>query len=177
MKKEIATHFSFLIFFFIFITIFKGWLSLEYIPFWAGGIIGTLLIDLDHLIYVYFLRPKDEISMKASELLSKRKVKETLRMLASTRYERSTLVFHTIYFQAIMLVFTLLVVTSTASILGRGIVLAASLHILIDQVIDYIEIGSIQTWFRDIPVTLEKKQSFWFLVIVTAILFFLGFYF
>jgi len=177
MKKEIATHFSFLIFFFVSITIFKGWLSLEYIPFWAGGIIGTLLIDLDHFIYIYFLRPREEISLKASDLFAKKKVGETLKLLASTKYDRSTLVFHTIYFQAILLVFTLLVVTSSASILGRGLVLAASLHILIDQVIDYIETGSLQTWFRDIPVSLEKKQSFWFLVMTTLVLIFLGFYF
>lgn len=164
MKKEIITHFSFLIALFIFISLVKGWFSLEYLPFWFGGLLGTLLIDVDHLIYIYFLRPHELTSQRVSNLVGKRQIKKMLNLLAVTRSERTNLIFHTAYFQIIFLVFAFLVITSSGSILGRGLVLAGLLHLFVDQVIDYLETGGIQGWFKELPVTLDKKQTHWYLV-------------
>ncbi len=177
MKKELITHFSFMIAFFIFISLYKGWFAASYLPFWFGGILGTLLPDLDHLIYIYYLRPQELTSQRATNLLSKQEVRKALNLLTITRTERTNLVFHTTYFQILFLIFTFLVVTSTGSLLGRGLVLAFSLHLLIDQVVDLMETGRLVTWFKELPAKLEATQMRWYLVIVTVILLIFGLFF
>ncbi len=175
MKKEIITHFSFLIAIFIFISLARGWLAVEYIPFWLGGLLGTLLIDIDHLIYVYFLKPHELTSQRVDNLLKKGRIIKTFELLTVTRSERTNLIFHTAYFQIIFLIFALLVVTSSGSILGRGLVMAASLHLLIDQVIDYFETGDIQNWFKELPIKLDNKQANWYMVFIGLVLLTFGF--
>ncbi len=177
MKKEFIIHFSFLISFFIFITLVRGWFSVNYLSFWLGGLLGTLVIDVDHLIYVYFLKPHELTSQRVDSLLKKRQVKKTFELLTVTRSERTELIFHTVYFQIIFLLFAFLVVTSSGSILGRGLVLAASLHLLIDQVIDYFETGDIRNWFKDLPIKLDKKQTSWYMVLVGLVILVFSFFF
>lgn len=177
MKKEITIHFSFLVAFFIFITLVRGWFNVNYLIFWLGGLLGTLLIDVDHLIYVYFLKPHELTSQRVDHLLKKRQVKKTFELLSVTRSERTELIFHTFYFQIIFLLFAFLIVTSSSSILGRGLVLAASLHLLIDQVIDYFETGNLSNWFKDLPVELDKKQASWYVILVGMVILAFGLFF
>lgn len=156
--------------FFIFISLFKGWFELSYLPFWFGGLLGTLLPDLDHIIYIYFLRPHELTSQRAGDLLSKQEVRKALRLLAITRSQRTKLIFHTTYFQIFFLVFTFLVITSTGSLLGRGLVLAFSLHLLVDQVVDLMETGRLQTWFQELPADFDTTQMRWYLIVVLIVL-------
>jgi len=175
MKKELITHFTFLIAFFIFISIFRGWFELSYLAFWVGGIIGTILPDIDHLIYVYFLRPQEAISQKVVSLVSKRESLAGIALLAETRSERKHFVFHTFHFNVIFLLLSYLVITSSGSNLGRGIVLAFLLHLLIDQVVDFIETGDLLNWFRQVNIELSAEQKRYYLIGNTVVLLILGF--
>ena len=175
MKKDLAIHFSFMIALFILISLFKGWIKLDYLPFWLGGILGTLLPDIDHLIYVYILRPGEAASQKVVELASQRKVFQTWDLLSATRIQRTNLIFHSAHFQIIFVFFALLVITSSGSLLGRGLVLAFLLHILIDEIVDLMETGNLDVWFRKIPVVLDAEQKRWFLIANGLILLLLGF--
>lgn len=175
MKRELITHFTFFIAFFIFASLFQGWFKLEHLPLWFGGILGTLLPDVDHLIYVYLLGPQDATSKSVISMLGKREVLSSLEILATTRGERTKLIFHSAYFQLLFLVFTYLVITSSGSIFGRGLVLAFSLHLLIDQVVDWMETGSLENWFRQIPVQLDRQQQLWYMIAALAVLLFFGF--
>lgn len=177
MKKELITHFSFFIAFFIFISLFRGWFKIEFLPFWVGGLLGTLIIDLDHLVYVYLLRPHELTSKRVSSLFGKRKIWRTFEVLAMTRSERKGLMFHTVHFQVLFIIFSFLIITSSGSILGRGLVIAALLHLLIDQVVDYLELGSVEHWFSEIPFKIEKEQTVWYMVLVGVSLLAFGFLF
>lgn len=163
MKKEIFIHFAFLISFFIFISLAKGFVSLSYWPFWLGGLIGTILPDVDHFIYIFFLRPYEYTSQRANYMLGKKDVLGTLRFLAETRYERTKIIFHTATFQIIFVVLSFWVLTSSGSIFGRGLVLAFLLHMLTDQIVDIMETGSLLNWFRDFPFEVDEKKtkSYW----------------
>src|SRR3990172_6023454 len=105
MRKIYLTHFVFLASFFIFISLLKSWVSTAYIPFWIGGMIGVVLPDIDHFIYVYFMRPQDLTSQRAARLMSNGQITRTMSLLAETRSERKHLVFHTATFQLIFVVF------------------------------------------------------------------------
>jgi hypothetical protein len=173
MKKEIFIHFSFLISLFVFISVLRDWMSLSYWPFWLGGIIGNFLPDLDHIIYIYFLRPQELTSQRAGYMLGKRDFFGSMNLLARTRSERTKLIFHTALFQIVFVILSFLVVTSSGSLLGRGIVLAFSLHLLIDQAVDLVEIGSLDNWFKDFSLTIEKDKAkiYWVIMLLILLVF------
>lgn len=164
MKKDLLTHFAFLIAFFILITLFKGKIELAFIPFWVGGIIGTLLPDVDHLLYVYLFKPNESTSQEVTTLISNNKYKESWDRLVSTRLQRTNLIFHTASFQLLFLVFAFLVISSTISLVAEGIVLAFCLHLIVDQLVDFIETKSYESWFIKFPVVLNESQKKWYLV-------------
>ena len=172
MKKEITIHFSFLVSFFLLITIFKGWFSFIYWPFWLGGVVGTLLPDIDHLIYVYFLKPHEHTSQRALHKLAMKDVKGLFTLLADTRGERTKLIFHTIFFQGIFVILAFFVLTSSGSMFGRGLVLAFLLHLSVDQMVDIEETGNLDLWLDSLSIKLDKEgaKTFWLLSLVVIFL-------
>lgn len=175
MKKELITHFSFTVTFFLLIILVRGWFSSEYLLFWVGGIIGVFLPDVDHLIYVYFLRPQEPVSQKVSEMVGNKDYSSALRLLTNSRENRTKLIFHTGYFQILFMIFTFFVITSSGSLLGWGLVLAFSLHLLVDQYIDLTGTGRLTSWFKEFPASLESQQMRWYLIVVLVLLLIFGF--
>ena len=146
MRRELFIHFLFWISLFIFISIFRGYLSISYWPFWLGGVAGTLLPDIDHLIYIFFLNPQELTSQRVDFLLKKKEIPRVLTLLSETRSERKNLIFHTFIFQILFFVVAFLVLTSSTSMLARGLVLAFLIHLSVDQVTDFIEIKNLDSW-------------------------------
>jgi hypothetical protein len=171
MKKEIFVHFAFLISLLILISIARGYLSISYWSLWLGGIIGTILPDLDHFLYVYFLRPQELTSQRVGLMMGKRDIWGSLEMLAETRSERTKLIFHTATFQIIFLILTFFVLSSSGSIFGRGLVLAFSLHLLVDQAVD-ITSGGTGNWFKNFPISLAGKEKAYLIVNIFLLLLF-----
>lgn len=163
MKKDLIIHFSFAVSFFVIVTLLRGWVSIDYLNFWLGGIIGTLLPDLDHFIYIYFLRPHEAVSREISGMISQRKYIKSWDKALATESERDNLVFHNAAFQLIFLIFAFFVVTSTGSLFGRGLVLAFLLHLLVSELSDYIEKKNLDRWFAKLPIILDKQQKLWFI--------------
>lgn len=159
MRREVFIHVSFLFTFFVFVHLVKRWLSLSYYPFWVGGILGTILPDVDHLLYIYITKPDEPESKKARELIKQKKLKASLMFLLEGRKERRDLIFHTAFFQLIFLILTFLVITSSGSIFGRGLVLGFALHLLIDQLLDILEKGDLNSWFSGLNFQLNKDKT------------------
>ncbi len=162
MKKEVLTHFFFLISFFIFISLLRRYFALEYLLFWAGGVVGTILPDIDHLLYVYLLRPYELTSQRTQSLVARKEFFKTLNLLATTRSERRRLIFHTAFFQGIFLVLAFLVLTSSGSLFGRGLVLGFLLHLLVDQLIDFFELEHLDNWFYQLNISLGKEKALFY---------------
>lgn len=174
LKKEIITHYSFMVSFFVLITIFRRWFDPYYIPFWLGGILGTLMPDVDQLIYVYVIKPAETNSQRVVAMLDRRDVMGALKTLSETRYERNKLIFHTAQFQLLFLILAFFIVTSSGNFFGWGIVLAFSLHLLVDQVVDLMDTGGLKNWFTKLPVSLDREQRRWYLAFNALILLVLG---
>ena len=159
MKKEIFIHFAFLVSFLIFVSLFKNYLSFSYWPLWLGAVVGTILPDVDHFIYIFFLKPHELTSQRASAMLKKRSIMGTFEFLAETRYERTKIIFHTAAFQLVFVLLAFWVLTSSGSIFGRGLVTAFLLHLLVDQSVDFNEMGSLSNWFKNFPVSIEGREK------------------
>lgn len=173
MKKEIAIHFVVLVFFFLVISVFKRYFALSFWPFWVGGLVGTMLPDVDHLIYVYFLRPHELTSQRVDYMVNRRDYIGTLQLLYTTRSERTHLIFHSALFQGIFLVLAFLVMTSSGSVFGEGLVLAFLLHLVVDQGVDLIKTDNLNNWFRQVPIVLDQNRAtLYFLSMLLTVLFF-----
>lgn len=172
MRREIFLHFAFWFSFFVFVTLFKRYFNLGYWPFWVGGVVGTILPDIDHLLYLY-LRPQELTAQRVGFLIDKQEIKRVFTLLYETRSERKNLIFHTAYFQLIFLILTFWILTSSGSFFGRGLVLAFSLHLLIDQIVDITETGSFDNWLKYSPwyLDLRKAKIFWFAMVLLLCLF------
>ena len=171
LKREIFTHLiSFILFFFL-IFLIKGYLRISFFTFWIGGIIGTILPDLDHLLYVYFARPYELTSQRVNYEVSKKDFGRAWSLLTETRYERVNLVFHSFLFQVIFFILTFFVMSSSQNFFGRGLVLAFYLHLLIDQMIDLMKINNLNNWFSKVNLVLDKSQAtlYWVLGIISLL--------
>lgn len=162
MKKELIVHFSFMIAFLALSSIFQKWLSLDYWPIWVGGIMGTLLPDIDNLVSSQFLGNQESFLQNKS-LSVKAKIGEASRLMFSERVEAQNLIFHNAQFQLIFVIFTFLLITSSGSLLGIGLVLSFMLHLIIDQIVDLVETRNIDRWFKDFPIPLDGKNKVWYL--------------
>jgi hypothetical protein len=159
MRRELFIHLSFWFSFFVLLSLVKHFLSLSYWPFWVGGAIGVFLPDLDHLIYVYFIKPTDLSSQRVNYLINKKQLRRSIELLYETRSERNGLIFHTIFFQIIFLVLTFWIMSSSSSLFGRGLVLSFALHISIDQLVDLVDMKNLGNWLKFLPVTLDLAKS------------------
>lgn len=164
MKKDLAIHFSFMVAFFILVSLFKKWIEIRFLPFWIGGIIGTLFPDIDYLIYTYVLHPKDPTAQKINTLIAQREVVKTWDIFATTQRNLPEMLLHKAWFQLIFLVFSFFVISSSGSLVAKGLVLAFLLHLLIDEVVDLIENKNLDKWFEGFPVILNSEQKRLFLI-------------
>lgn len=162
MKKEIVIHLVPLILLMVIVTLLRRYFNLSFWPFWVGGVVGTVLPDLDHLIYAYFLRPQEFVSQKTNYLVEKKDIWGTLNFLSETRYERTKIIFHSANFQVIFLVLSFLVLTSSGSLFGEGLVLAFLLHLIVDQIVDLTSTGNLSNWFVGFPLNVEGKEKLYF---------------
>ncbi len=115
--------------------------------------------DLDHLIYVFFLGPQELTSQRVGFLWEKREYKRLIELLYETRSERRGLIFHTIFFQAIFLILTFWLMSSSASLFGKGLVLSFALHLSVDQLVDLVEMKNLSNWTKFLPINLDLNKS------------------
>jgi hypothetical protein len=174
MKRELFIHFSFWFAFFVFIAVFKQYFALVYWQFWLGGLLGVILPDIDHIIYVYFIKPTDLTSQRVNYLVNKKELLRSVELLYETRNERKGLIFHTIFFQLIFFILTFWMLSSSGSYFGRGLVLSFILHLSVDQLIDLTELKNLENWFTYLPFKLDFNQCKKYWIASTAVIVLLG---
>jgi len=174
MRRKIFIHFSFWFSFFVLISIVRNHISLSYWPFWVGGLIGTVMPDLDHLIYVLFLNPHELTSQRVGSLLKRKEFFRVTTLLYETRDERKNLVFHTFLFQLIFFVLTFFVISSSGSIFVSGMVIALSLHLIVDQLVDIFDIKTLSNWGTLFSSELSYRNSKLYVMGAFLLLFVIG---
>ena len=115
--------------------------------------------DLDHLIYVFAIGPQELTSQRVSFLWGRREYKRLIELLYETRSERRELIFHTLFFQAVFLILTFWLMTSSASLFGKGLVLSFALHLSVDQLVDIIDMKNLTNWTKFLPISLDLRKS------------------
>ncbi len=99
---------------------FEGWERL----WWSMGVglsIGVLI--LDQLLYVYWLKPHEQLSEYVRHLMNEKRYGYGVRTLWARREEQERLITQSVLFLISWPLVTLYVMTSTASGLGLGILM------------------------------------------------------
>ncbi len=163
------------------VIVVKGVYNIGALELLVGGMVGMFLPDLDHFVYIYFLRPQELTCQRVKQALSRGQYRLSVNLIMDSHNERIELIFHTALFHIVFFVLSFLVITSSGSIFGRGLVLAALMHLTIDQ---YLELkagrgggptvfttgqpqGSnkqgIHNWFNNLGVALTLRQEKFYL--------------
>ena len=108
MRKELALHFLTTIILFVLISLLRGYLNILYWPLWIGAFVGSVLPDIDHIIYVYFLRPYELTSQRVMYEAKRGNLISSWNLLSVMRKERTNLILHTVIFQILFLVLSFL---------------------------------------------------------------------
>lgn len=145
-QNELASHFFVFLVYFFLLALLRFKLDLGLFWLLVGGLVGTYILDVDHLIYWFVSHPEKEDSGKALEITRRIRGIRGIRDIAGELYqlgqqyhnEHLHMVFHTISFQLILLILTVYVLSSSGSYFGAGLVLAINLHLLKDIWQDYV---------------------------------------
>lgn len=134
LRKKVAKRLLVTLVWLAIITLLRWHWRWSLIWLWLGGLGGTFLLDIDHLLYVLIVSPQEATSLRVKQLLKEKQVKESLVLLAATSQERVKLTFHSALFQPILYVVCFFVLTSTGSLFGAGLVMAMALHLLREEI-------------------------------------------
>lgn len=133
LKKKIRSHLLVTFVWLVVITLLRWHWHWNLILLWLGGLVGTFLLDIDHLLYTLVIYPQEVTSMRVKSLVQQRRYKDTLILLADTENERVKLSFHNAIFQLVLYILCFFVLTSTGSLFGAGLVMAMALHLLMHE--------------------------------------------
>lgn len=178
MKQELHYHLIPLLILFVFI--FAIWLFnqvayYEFISLLLGFAFGSFFLDLDHLIYWFYLEPKLEESRLAQAALKNRDHKSILKLLEITHQNHVSLVFHHYFFQIVLVLVSFFIFTSSSSIFVMAFLLALNIHLLVDEFVDFQkDPPHLQTWLfarEKKQLTLKSLQYYLFFFLGLTILF------
>lgn len=142
MKRVFFIHLAFFVSVFILFSIFRGWLSFSYWLFWVGGVLGSIIPELDQLLYIFLINPQELSSQRVIYLIKNRNFTGALRLIIETKSERHNLIFHSDTFLVVSGILFIWILSSSGSILGFGIVLGLLLDLLLDRLIMRVYHGS-----------------------------------
>lgn len=177
LKKEIALHLFIALLFFLPFVFIHSLVGLNVLLLYAGVLFGVFLPDIDHFIYALFLKPSEITSQRVRSKIASKNLSSAIDLLFTTRDERKKLIFHNFLFQAFFIVFAFLVVSSTTSLFGRGIVISFLLSLFVDECLDLYQRTDYSRWLRGLPMSLTSQQLRLYLLVQGFLIFLLGYFF
>ncbi len=141
MKHEFRYHlFASLVLFFliaIFLVIIKS-PNTQILAAFLGIFFGSIILDTDHLIFWYFLKPNIEESRLAKTTIKNGDIKSLIKLINISHSTHHNLVFHHYFFQSILILFTFFIFTFTNNLFVLSLVVSLNLHLLIDEYLDFL---------------------------------------
>ena len=173
MKKEVLKRLIPSLVFLAFLSLLNWQAKLELLGLWVGGLIGVILLDLDHLIYCLWQAPHEMTSQRLKKYFQEGQYQYSLNLLFETQGERKRLIFHSVLFQLILLVTVFFVLSSSSGLLGKGLVLILFLQTLRSQFEEFLREGKMDSWFWQLK--LDLPSNFQALYLLLMFLLFFGF--
>jgi len=121
--------------------------NIEILAIFLGIFFGSIILDADHLIFWYFLKPNLEESRIARTTIKNYDLKSLLKLIDASHQTHHNLIFHHYFFQSILVLFTFFIFTSTTNLFVISLVVSLNLHLLVDEYLDFfINPKILQKW-------------------------------
>ncbi|GEM_PF-1356897 len=163
--------------FFLFLNFDLGlWLMhlREFLTWLVGGFLGWHFLFLDKIVYFYFLHPELPSTQQAKKVMENHGLRAWLKLMINEKVEEK-LTLRSLLFQLVFWVLAIFTVTSTASFLGKGLVMGLGLHLLIEewqlQLSNPLILNKRLFWQLKRTVSLEEQK--YYLGIMTLLFLFL----
>lgn len=132
-----------------------------------GLLIGFYLYHLDHLIYCFFQAPHELSSQRIMSYFRQKSWKQAFSIASQTENERSRTIFHSVVFQVALILAGFFILTSSTSLLGKGMVLGLLFHSVFDQGLRLVNKENLDSWFWQIQTSVpENIQKLYFFIIL-----------
>jgi hypothetical protein len=164
-KRKLSIQLLFNIVFLLIITLLNSWFSFAFWPFWLGGLIGMSIPFLDSLFYIYLLRPLELSSQRAKYLISKKQFRQVVGFIQETRADRGNMIIHSFLFEVVLIGLTILIITSSGSLIGLGLCMGIFLHLLVDQLSDYLANKNLNGWYLNLNQVLSLEAANKYLIV------------
>jgi hypothetical protein len=162
----------------IILTILGWHYQFSLIFFWIGLFFGNFLYHLDHLIYCLIQAPYEFTPQRIKRMIEQKQFHQSLDLLTGTEGERKRTIFHSVVFQAMLVVACFLILTSSSSLLGKGMLMGLLLHSLVEQGRSIVKKETINDWFWQIKTEVSSTiQTLYSLGLVFIFLIFIFFFF
>lgn len=178
MKKELRNHLLPLLIIFVLISLI--WFltkvpTIEIILLFLGFLFGSFLLDSDHFIFWFFIKPNIEESRSVQTAFQEKDFKSILNLFKSTHKTHHNLIFHHYFFQVILILISFFVFTSSTNTFTKSFLFALNLHLLIDEITDfYTDKKTLQKWLfaREHKQLSVESLKYYLLTFIILISFF-----
>jgi len=145
-KRKFFNFFLPTLVFCFFLSLLNWQLKIRLVFLWFGIFLGVLFWQVEHLFYIFLKAPHEYVSSRFIYSLKNKQVGKAFELLLETEDERRVF-SRSVLFQLLILIMTFFVLTSTLSILGKGLTLSLFFQSLISQGKEFLKKGEISSWF------------------------------
>lgn len=144
--------------------------NLQIIYLFLGLIIGIFVLDVDYLIFWFFIKPNNEESRLIKLAFENKQFKSIIKIIQNSHQNHYNLIFHHYFFQVILTLFSIFIFTSTTNTFASALTFGLNLHLIIDEIIGYkTDPKIVQKWLfarepKQLPVVFLKKYITVFVV-------------
>ncbi|MFA6981995.1 MAG: hypothetical protein WC243_03165 [Patescibacteria group bacterium] len=135
----------------------------------AGALLGSFFLDLDYLLYAFFLEPKADFSITLAGHLKNKEYRSALAYIHYHKNDIGDKTLNSALFQVVLAGASLLVVSSSSSYLVKLLVLSAFVNSLYRLAEHYYE-GNTGLWFWALKVKPDKRATIYYSAALVAIL-------
>ncbi len=168
LRREIVSHLLVSLVYFFLVSLFNLNLGWRLLWFWLGALLGTFILDIDHLLLGLNPETKAEWAEKFRQLWQEKKYKAAVLVVAETHLEHRQLIFHSALAQPLLLLLAFFILSSTASFFGIGLVMSMNLHLLKDLWSCYFTDQQLEWFFWQVRAGLSAKAQRAYLFSVTG---------
>ena len=151
------------------VFVWQVWLPV--FSWFAGGLLGYLVLVLDRLVDIYVTHPDTKLSVFIQDTVNCKQYRKAWQVLQANRHLQLHLVFHSALFQIIWVFLALFTITSTFQLFGKGFILGLGLHLLLEEWEAYAKNKeTLKQWlFWQVNVPVSDKQLKQYLLIMTGL--------
>ncbi len=128
-----------------------------------GALLGAHFVKLDQLLYVYFTKPDDPLSLQVKELMKQKQFGKTWDLLEAGIHEQKQLASQSFLFQTAWLVLAFFSLTSTAGLFGKALVMAIGFKLLLEEWDEILQGKDLNWLFWQIKRPVSQKEQNLFL--------------